>query len=471
MNKLTVGTTTEQKQTLKLSPVQMQSIEILQMNSAELEQRIQDELMENPVLEVAEKVRDGDDDSFYDQHSESIHEELTQDELPYYDHFDDHDFWDGHSSRGSKRSSGGDASGIESFENFYRRDETLYDHLIAQLGGLRLSDDMRSACEYIILSLRDDGYLDHSAGDIANASGHSIEAINEALRLVRSMDPAGVAAYTLEDCLCMQLSSDDELSEDAAKVIRSHLKLVASGQAAAIASAIGIPASRAAAVITLIRSLDPRPASRFFDGQPQHYITPDVIAEAAGDIVSIYLAGTQTDLRLSSYYSDMVRSSKDPEVQTYLKERIGKAELLIQSIEQRRSTIIKVTGAILRHQSQFLRQGNLMLLPLTMQEIADELEISVSTVSRAVSGKYLKCPSGTFELKHFFTAEVAGTSRDAILDRIKSLIDSEDKAHPLSDQKIADKLSAEGLDVSRRTVAKYRDNAGILPTSMRKERR
>ena len=305
--------------------------------------------------------------------------------------------------------------------------------------------------------------------ELEAASENTAEEFEKAIPIVQSMDPAGVAASNLEECLKLQLDPADEMTEDACKVI-GMLTEIAAGNFREVIRSTGITMERLKAIIDLIRKLDPKPGSRFSSGTSQKYITPDVIAEINGEDLVIRVTGRIPHLSLNQYYTDLVRNTEDKDVTKYLRDRIDRANLLIRSIEQRNSTIINVARLILSRQSQFLQNGNNSLKPLSMQEVADEIGVNVSTVSRAVNGKYLKCPAGTFAMKHFFTGEVGGCTRDSILKRIRELIDSEDPAKPLSDQKIADILTSENIEISRRTVAKYRDEAGILPTSSRKKR-
>ena len=435
-----LGFVTEQKQTMKLSSAQLQMIEILQLSALELEQKVQTELTENPVLEADEHWQD-ENTIRTDTYRESIHYSDNQDS----------------------------EEGVSAFEKFYIQEDTLTDHLMKQLHAVSCPDNVRRACRFVIYSLDDNGFLDMSPAELEAASENTAEEFEQAIPIVQSMDPAGIAAANLEECLKLQLDPSDELTEDACKVI-GMLKEIAAGNFRDIIKAAGISMERLKAVIELIRSLDPKPGARFSSGNSQKYITPDVVAEMSGDELVIRVTGRIPNLSLNPYYTDLVKSSDNQEVAAYLKERIDRANLLIRGIEQRNSTIINVARLILLRQSQFLKNGENSLKPLSMQEVADEIGVNVSTVSRAVNGKYLKCPAGTYAMKHFFTGEVGGGTRDSILKRIRELIDSEDPAKPLSDQKIADILTSENIEISRRTVAKYRDEAGILPTSARKKR-
>lgn len=453
----------EQTQTMKINPAQLQKIEILQMTQLELEEKIRVELMENPVLEIAEAGREERDGYQEAEEYEGMH---GNDDLPY-DSYDDHDYWDAHGTQAA--GTDGD-EGIAAFERFYRTEETLGEYLLKQLGSTGLPDAVRRAAGYIIYSLNADGYLDTGLDEIAGLASCTAEEAESALAAVQSLDPAGAGARSVEECLCLQLDPEDELYEDAGRVIRDYLRDIAFGNIKAITSSLGIDAARLVRIIELIRTLDPKPGQRFSDNMPVQYMEPDVYAETSEGEIQVHLAGAQPQLCLSSYYTSLVKNSSDAAVTDYLKERISSASRLIQNIEQRNRTLLNVTKAVMQHQISFIELGPKALSPLTMQEIADELGINVSTVSRAVSGKHIHCGGGTYALRQFFTSEVSGMARDSVLERIKELIAGEDPAHPLSDQKIADMLSAEDIEISRRTVAKYRDSAGILSTSMRRKR-
>ena len=457
---------TEQKQIMKINPAQLQKIEILQMSALELEERIRTELMENPVLEIAESAPE----EFAERQNKQEREEdpySDYDDMPG-DSYDDRDYWDMHGTAAGQTHS--QSEGIAEFEKFYRTEETLGEYLLKQLGHVKRTDSVKRAAGYIVYSLNTNGLLDSELSEVADMASCSYEDAEEALAIVQSLDPAGVGARSIEECLCLQLDPDDELTPDTKAVINGYLREIAVGNVRSITRALDISAERLIKIIEVIRTLDPKPCSRFADNLPVQYMNPDVYAELAdGDIV-VYLAGAQPHLSLSSYYTALVKNSEDPAVIEYLKERIDSASSFIQNIEQRNRTVLNVARAVMEHQRPFFDFGSRALRPLTMQDIADKLDISVSTVSRSISGKHIHCGGSTYAIKQFFSSEVGGQARDSVLERIKELIAEEDPAHPLSDQKIADILGKENIEISRRTVAKYRDAAGILSTSMRKKR-
>lgn len=446
---------------IKLTPAQLRTIEILQMSNAELQQMISNELLENPVLEYASADADAsaqapesDSDSSYDSDD--------------FDKYDSYDRCDQYTRPVSSGLSVG-ASKAAEFEAFYQSSETLKDHLLSQLMGSVCCDNVRDAAEFIIYSLDDNGYIDISLEEIAADCSHTLEEISAALDIVRSMDPPGLAAWTLEECLRLQLDPECEQYDDICRVIESMLHEVATGDIRKISKTLEIEPDKVARIISVIKSLDPKPGARFSDGSAMQYVIPDIDVEVIAGSAIVHMIDTGMPLGLSSYYCNLMRTTDNKEVLQYLKKKIEGANQLIENIEQRKRTVESVTLAILERQRHFLEPGNKILEPLTMQQIADDIGVHVYTVSRAVRGKYIRFPTATYPLKYFFTNEVGGVSRDSIYSKIRQIIEEENHAKPLSDQEIADILLTRGVKASRRTVAKYRDSMGILPKSLRKQ--
>lgn len=458
----------EQSQKQKLTPSQLRTVEILQMSSAELQNKISDELLENPVLEPASPRSEEDDGT-----AEQILDADNSYDNDYIDKYEEYDRCDQYKNpydnwRGSYGITSG-ASRAAEFEAFFKSTETLREHLMNQLMGSICSNQVRDAVEFIIYSLDSNGYLDISFEEIMQDSGHTAQDVSEALAIIRNMNPSGLAAWTLEECLMLQLDDTGKHYTNVRKVVESMLHDVAKGEIKKISRALEVCQEDAAEIISIIKALDPKPGSRFSDGNAIQYVIPDVEIEIISGKAIVHMTDVQPPLSLNNYYCDLLRSTNDKEVIKYLRDRIESANQLISNIEQRKRTIENVTLAILARQRQFLEPGNKILEPLTMQQIADDLNLHVSTVSRAVRDKYIRFPTATYPLKYFFTNEVGGVSRDNIYSKIKSIIALEDRSKPLSDQSISDLLMAQGIRTSRRTVAKYRDSMGILPKSMRKE--
>lgn len=458
----------EQSQKLKLTPSQLRTIEILQMSSVELQQKIADELLENPVLEPASPRPDENGGV-----EETVWNSADSDENDDIDKFDKYDQCEVYSNlysdwKGSTEITSG-SSRVAEFEAFYKSTETLREHLMNQLMNTACCDKVRNAVEYIIYSLDSNGYLDISFEEIIHDSEFCADDVTEALGIVRGMHPSGLAAWTLEECLRLQLDDTHKYYEKTCRVIDSMLNDVATGDLRKISRALQSSSEETAEIIAIIKALDPKPGARFSDGSAVQYVIPDVEIEIVSGKAVVCMTDVQPPLALSSYYGNLLKETNDKEVVKYLNEKIDSAKQLILNIEQRKRTVESVTVAILARQRNFLEPGNKILEPLTMQQIADDLGLHVSTVSRAVRDKYIRFPTATYPLKYFFTNEVSGVSRDNIYSRIKAIIASEDRSKPLSDQSISDILMTQGIKTSRRTVAKYRDSMGILPKSMRKD--
>lgn len=472
-----------------MTPELLQSIRILQMSHLELTEYIAQEMLENPVLEeAAPESADG---------TLSAEELRDRIESATEDRYDDYDHWDRYGDRSQEPK-------IASFENYVRQDETLQDHLMEQLKHSNLAGGAYRACEYLIYNMDEDGYLmldDETRAIIEKECFATAWDIALALEMLQSMDPAGIGARSLEECLKLQLARRNALTKELELLIDRMLPDIAENRIGAISKALRVSTGQAQRLADRIRSLEPKPGRRFSDGKAVPYIIPDVIVERHGDSVTIYSNEQNVPrLQISSYYRDLVPEiGDDKDLLRYLSDRFGAADRLIQSIDQRRETLIRVTASILRFQTQFFRPGNNILRPLTLRQVAEDLGVHVSTVSRAVDGKYLQVNGTIYSMRHFFGSGVGtkagaeasenapanlsgepqasaegasqpetGFSAATVTEMIRTLIAGEDPAKPLSDQKIADTLNADGVPVSRRTVAKYREAAGIPATSRRR---
>jgi len=307
--------------------------------------------------------------------------------------------------------------------------------------------------------------------DLANQVGMSIEEAEAVLKKMQRLDPVGVASRSLEECLLVQAEvyGFDEIVK---KIIKSHLKNLQKRNFSVIAKDLGIDISEVALAVKKISNLEPKPA-RNFTGDPPQYIVPDVYVEKAGDgyVVRINDEGMPR-LRISDSYRKHI---KDPRAKEYIKDKLRSAHWLIRSIEQRRRTIVRVTECIVEKQKEFMEKGPAFLKPMVLHDVSRALGLHESTISRVTSGKYVHTPQGIFELKYFFNTGIPTTgpdvaSSESVKSRIKEIIANENPADPLSDQQIVSILAKEGILIARRTVAKYRDILGILPSSQRKNR-
>lgn len=401
-------------------------------------------------------------------------------EVKSADPFDEIDFgsyFDDYLDPGYK-SPASEVSEKPSFETFLSSPVTLSDHLHSQLALIALTEPVRDAAESILGNLDENGYLTSTLAEIAAAEGHSESDIAEAQRVVHTLDPAGVGCTDLRECLLVQLESRNARGGVAWQIVHDHLKLVELRQYRELAKLLKRPPEHIEIAVHLIKRLDPRPGLRY-SGPGARQVEPDVYISKDGDDYLIQINDDDIPvLRLNSQYRRMLDRDHEPnkDVRNYVKERYASAIQLMKNIEQRKQTILKVCQSIVRRQGEFLELGLDQLKPMMIKEIAEEIGVHPSTVSRAVSNKYAHTPQGVFELRYFFSEAVQGPSGGAtpllILKRkVKKMIDEEDPAHPLTDEHITERLQAEGIQVTRRTVAKYREDMRIPSTHQRRVRK
>jgi RNA polymerase sigma-54 factor len=364
-----------------------------------------------------------------------------------------------------------------SFETFLSSPVTLSDHLHSQLSVLVMSDEVRDAADNIIGNTDENGYLTATLEEIAESGQHTLAEVQEGLRIVQSLDPAGVGAKDVRECLLLQLESRNGKGGVAWQIVSDHLKLVETRQTKELAKTLGRPIEHIQIALDVIRHLDPYPGLRY-SGQGARQIEPDVYIFKEGDEYIIQLNDDDLpQLRLNAQYRKMLDRDQEPskEIRNYVKDRYAAAIQLIKNIEQRKQTILKVCQSIVRRQMEFLEHGIDQLKPMMIKEVAEEIGVHPSTVSRAVASKYAHTPQGVFELRYFFSEAVQGAAGSAtplliLKRRVKKMIEEEDAQHPLTDEQITARLKSEGIDVTRRTVAKYREDMKIPSTHQRRIR-
>src|SRR6204780_3630207 len=364
-----------------------------------------------------------------------------------------------------------------SFETFLSSPVTLADHLHSQLAVLIMSEDVRDAADNIIGNLNENGYLTATLEEIADSGQHPMTEVQEALRIVQSLDPAGVGATDVRECLLLQIESRNGKGGVAWLIVANHLKLLETRQIKEIAKQLGRPLEHVQMALDVIRHLDPYPGLRYSD-QGARQVEPDVYIFKEGDEYIIQLNHDDLpQLRLNAQYRKMLDRDQEPskEIRNYVKDRYAAAIQLIKNIEQRKQTILKVCQSIVRRQLDFLEHGIDRLKPMMIKEVAEEIGVHPSTVSRAVAGKDADPPKGVFELRYFFSEAVQGSAGSAtplliLKRRVKKMIEEEDSQHPLTDEQITARLKSEGIDVTRRTVAKYREDMKIPSTHQRRVR-
>ncbi|MBR4409959.1 MAG: RNA polymerase factor sigma-54 [Firmicutes bacterium] len=368
-----------------------------------------------------------------------------------------------------------DSDSEYSYEQFVSKDETLEDALLLQLTFSSLKGEDLKIGRFLVEAIDDNGYLSMSAEEAARALGTDTDKVEEVLDVIQTFEPAGVGARNLKECLIIQLAAKGLLDETVEYIIMNHLEDLGENKLSRVAKVLGLPVTQIQMVCDLIRSLEPKPGRCFSSGNSVKYITPDVTVEKIdGSYQVITNEYSVPRLMVSPYYSNLARAAvDDAELNKYLNEKYNAALWLIKSIEQRKNTIFNVVDAVIRHQKDFLDNGNQHLHTLTLKQVADDLGIHESTVSRAINGKYMQTPRGVFEIKYFFSSGVTGSdgegvSSNSIKSMIKEIIDSEDPKSPYSDQDMVAMLSDRGIEISRRTVAKYREGLNILSSSKRR---
>jgi RNA polymerase sigma-54 factor len=480
-NRLVVKTT--QKTTITPGLVQM--VNLLALNKLELVDMIAGELAENPVLEEATEVVEdpapepqdgGDSDGEADAGSEDLVDrdfDLQEFEKYLLDS----------STRPRERE---DFAERPSFESFLSKPSLLSDHLEWQLGVAVVTEPVRSACDSIIGNLNADGYLvavdekgreiPLSLEEIAESGGHSVAEVETALTVVQGLDPAGVAARDLRECLLIQLTSFDVDDPIAIQVATDYLGKVQNQHFREIARGLHRSLDDVMSAVALIRSLDPRPGQRYNSPEARH-IEPDVFFVKVGNQYTVVANEDEVpQLRLSRTYRRMLEGgSIDREAQNYVKDRFRSALQLLKNIEQRKNIIVKVCEEIIRNQAGFLDNGMEYLKPMMIKDVAEIVGVHPSTVSRAVANKYAHTSQGVLELRFFFSEAVSSTNGrsiplTAVKDKVRRMIEGENPRKPLTDDAIAKLLKQDGIAVTRRSITKYREDLKIPSTHQRRVR-
>lgn len=465
-------------QQLSLTPQLRQAIRLLQLSSVELEAELNDALDANPLLEREE---DAEEDAFTPAHEgDKAPESASGEEAS--DNPDSGDYDPGESPDWNESSAGSyerRGNGDEDSDEFTAAAPVdLHAHLLWQLRLSHLSARDLAIGEAVVEAINDDGYLEGPLEDIQAALSPEIKPdlceIETVLHIIQHFDPVGAGARSLSECLCVQLSL---LSADtpglalAQDVCRRHLDVLARQGPPKLAAQLGVPPAEMDQAVSLLKSLDPKPGAQVSAGEAE-YIAPDAIAYRQGGVWKVVLAaGSQPRLGINRHYERLIgKASREDD--SYLKGQLQEARWLIKSLETRADTLLRVAKAITRQQSGFLDHGLEAMRPLTLREVAEELGLHESTISRATTRKYLRTPRGTFEFKHFFSSGIAtehggSASATAIQAMLRKLIEAENPRTPLSDQRLAEMLKAEGIPVARRTVAKYREAMNISASNER----
>lgn len=460
-----------------LTPGLVQMVSVLALNRLELREMINQEIMANPVLEeLAEDSVTADsytDEAFLKKETENVPE--TEAANPF-DEFDFGSFFTQYLDTGAERAASSEREEIEkpSFEKFLSSPASLTEHLTWQLSVSICTETVRTIAEAIIGNLDENGYLTATLDEIAQSGNYSTEDVEEALALVQEFDPPGVGARDLPECLLLQLKVLDPQNALAQQIVTGHLKLLQNNQLKEVAREVNRPVELVKRAVDVIKRLDPKPGLRYNKTEPR-LVEPDVQFRKEEGEWQVYMNDDDVpQLRLNPTYRRLLaRDAADRDVRNYVKERFTAAIQLMKNIEQRKHTILRVCQSILRRQGDYLDYGPDHLKPMMIKEVAEEVGVHPSTVSRAVANKYVHTPQGVLELRSFFSESVNGPqgSEMSLLSlkrRVKQMIEEEDTTHPLTDEQITKKLSEEGIHVTRRTVAKYREDLRIPSTHRRR---
>jgi len=450
-----------------LAPQLQQSLQILQAPTLELKNIVQQELQTNPVLEEDASLRETEDRSSDEADFQEEFEKLAKLDEEWRDYMAQNVSYSARSQEDEERR--------QFFLDSLANQETLQQHLLDQLNTADIDAKKRKAAELLIGNIDDIGFLSAQLDEVANLSDTPIEDLQQALELVQTFHPIGVGARDLKDCLLIQLRRLGKAQSLEYQILDQYLDDLGRKRYPDIARRLGVTVDQVQKAANFIATLDPKPG-QIFSPEPNSYVLPDVLVEKVGDEYVVSLTGDQIPhLRINKTYRDLMTQSRNGgEVRDYIREKIRSGKFLIKSIHQRQQTILNIAIEIVKRQREFLDHGTASLKPMTMVQIADAVGVHETTVSRAISGKYIATPQGVVEMKFFFTPgyqtnEGVALSNTSVKETIADLVRNEDSRMPLSDKEIVEILSERGIPIARRTVAKYRAELNILPSNLRKQ--
>jgi RNA polymerase sigma-54 factor len=472
----------EQKLNLKLSqrlvmtPSLQQAIKMLQMTRLELSEAVNQEVIENPVLEdAAEEDENAPAASATAEPETPAPAETPEPQKDAFEEIDYESYFQDYMDSGYNPRQFEEREEIP-LENTLAEQPDLSEYLNWQLGMSAAKGPSLEAGKFLIGNIDEDGYLQVSREEIEKAGSWSSEDVETALEIVRGFDPPGICAYDLPDCLRRQVRTLGIENEILDKVLTTHWKLFLNRQFAALAKELNVPMMELQTVLTIVKNLETKPGRRYASDRTV-YVQPDVVVRKVdGEYIVILDEDGLPRLRISNSYRRMLHNengSLAAEAKEYLKERMRSAVWLIKSLDQRQRTIYKVAESIVMHQKEFLDKGIEFLRPLVLRDVANDIGMHESTVSRVVSNKYMQTPRGILPMKYFFhtgidSSEGEDVSSLSIKNKISKMISEEDPRKPLSDAKLMQRLRSEGIQIARRTVAKYREELRLASSSQRK---
>ena len=449
-----------------LAPQLQQSLQILQVPMLELRNLIQQEIETNPTIELEQTEPTIEDKQAEHDEFQEEFDRLAKLDEEWRDYMAQSSSYSGRSSEDEERR--------QFFFDSLVKEETLQQHLLEQIEISDLEEGDRKIAELIIGNVDDAGFLQSQPEDIAKNTGMELEDIARVLSVVQTFHPIGVASRDLRECLLIQLKRIGKEQSLEYRIVDRFIDDLGKRRFPEVARRLGTTAEQVQRAANFIATLDPKPG-QIFTADPNNYVLPDVTVERIGDQWQISLNGDQIPhLRISNTYKDLMASERNgADVRDYIRDKIRSGKFLIKSIHQRQQTISNISHEIVGRQQEFLEHGPSALKPMTMVQIADIVGVHETTVSRAISGKYIRTPHGVFEMKYFFTpgyqtADGVSMSNTSVKGAIAELVKGENAKNPLSDKEIVEILSKRGIPIARRTVAKYRNELNILPSNMRK---
>ena len=450
-----------------LAPQLQQSLQILQAPTLELRNIVQQELQTNPVLEDEVDTFEPEEPIKDDREFQEEFERLAKLDEEWRDYMAQNGSY---SSRNPE-----DEERRQFFFDSIASQETLQQHLLEQVNTADVPESEREAAELIIGNIDELGFLQSSLEEISQNTSHTVEEFQQVLDLVQTFHPVGVGARDLRDCLLIQLRRLGKQDSLEYQIVDEFLEDLGRRRFPEVARRLGVPVEQVQKAANFISTLDPKPG-QIFSPDPNSYVLPDVSVDKVGDDYFVTLNGDQIPhLRISKTYKElMTQGSNGTDVRDYIREKIRSGKFLIKSIHQRQQTILNIANEIVKRQREFLESGTAFLKPMTMVQIAETVGVHETTVSRAISGKYMATPQGVFEMKYFFTpgyqtTDGAALSNTSVKEAIADLVRGEQARNPLSDKEIVEILSERGIPIARRTVAKYRAELNILPSNLRKQ--
>jgi RNA polymerase sigma-54 factor len=465
-------------QNLVITPQLQQAIKLLQMSRLELETNVRSELEENPILEESEILKDEDLQRAKEvaermETSESEAPESLGQDPQKQDEFEWESYFEANQKPPQSGMSGSEE--IMNYENVIRAYETLHDYLYWQVKMGGFGEHEERAADALISYVDDDGYIKTPLEQIAAEENLPLEDLQDTLTLIHEFDPPGVGARDLKECMLIQAKHLEEDTTDLVFMINNHLKDLEKKNFDGIAKALSKDVREVIEMCKIIYSMEPKPG-RAYAPQDTHYVTPDVFVYKVGEDYSVSLNEDGLPrLKISNFYKNLLKDGSNKKDNDYIQEKLKSAIWLIKSIHQRQRTIYKVSESIVKHQREFFDKGAGHLKPMILRDIANDIGMHESTVSRVTTAKYMHTPQGIYELKYFFNSGISSTTggealaSESVKLKIKDLVGKENPKNPLSDQKIAQMLEKDGIQIARRTVAKYREILKVLPSSQRKK--